>query len=418
MAKDNKEEIKFTNNKETLNVKEFMLLESKKQDELIENTINTMYDNNVKINSRMIDKVLSVAFNNKDTEIYLPHKLCVYKEGNKLVFAFRKKNNSALFIIFLLTFLFLGGFATYSGIQYIQASRLNQDTNGDGVADMNIDLDGDGICDINCDTNKDKKPDKNVDYRGNRKPVFNVLLEDGKIFNEINQDTNKDGKCDINCDTDDDGWPDVNIDLDGDGVADINIDSNNDLIPDINVDTNGDGVADINIDTNNDGECDKNCTYVIPGKGGQLDIGDNGVTVDTAALIVVFEDGNNISLNNLYPDDHTNNVTTKVPDIKFTIENTTDKELYYDINWLNVENSFESTNFWFKISSNYNGYNNDWKTAPFTSEKMATRVMIAPKTKQSYTVSFTLHGTGSEQNYDQGKYFKGKISVELIEEDK
>ena len=37
---------------------------------------------------------------------------------------------------------------------------------------------------------------------------------------------------------------------------------------------------------------------------------------------------------------------------------------------------------------------------------------------QDYTISFRLHGTGSEQNYDQGKKFKGRVAVELIEDNK
>ena len=27
---------------------------------------------------------------------------------------------------------------------------INQDTNGDGICDLNCDKDGDGICDLNC----------------------------------------------------------------------------------------------------------------------------------------------------------------------------------------------------------------------------------------------------------------------------
>ena len=34
----------------------------------------------------------------------------------------------------------------------------------------------------------------------------------------MNQDTNNDGICDLNCDTDVDGYPELNVDTDGDGV--------------------------------------------------------------------------------------------------------------------------------------------------------------------------------------------------------
>ena len=392
-----------------------MLLKNSEQDEHLTEILNRLYDNQLEITQNLIEKVLNVIFNDKDNDTYLPYNLFVEKVGNKVEFSFRQNKNLGLLLLFILGFLFLGGFATYSGVRFLAQANLNIDLNNDGIADLNIDTNGDGICDINCDTNKDRKPDLNIDYRGNRKAMFNVKREDGSIFNPMNQDLDKDGKCDLNCDTDDDGWPDTNIDLDGDGKPDINIDTDGDGVPDINVDTNGDGVPDLNIDEDDDGICDKNCTFVS-GKDGQTNIGDNDVTLETAALVVTFADGNNVTVENLYPDDQKGNVNTKVPDINFSIENRTDRILYYNINWLNITNTFTSTNFWFKVWSDYNGFKQDFQPTPFTDGLMASHVAIAPKTTQNYTVSFTLHGTGAEQNYDQGKHFGGRITVELLNE--
>ena len=550
--KEMNEEQTFMKNKEVIDIKKFMLLKSKEQDDLIIDTLNKMYEGAIEVSKKHIDKVLNVAFDNKDNDTFLPHSLRVSKNGNKLIFEFKKGNN-ALLILFLLGFLFLAGYATYAGVQLIGKSKMNIDLNGDGIPDLNIDLDGDGICDVNCDTNKDKKPDQNIDYRNSNKPTFNVVRPDGTIFNEMNQldesgkcklncdtdkdgwpdtnidldgdgkadinididgdgnpdlnidtngdgvpdvnidddndgkcdrncvsniiannkgqldvdldgdgkcdincdtngdkipeekidyagnkkptfnvpdengnltnktnqDTNGDGKCDLNCDIDGDGWPDINVDLDGDGKADLNIDLDGDGTPDLNIDTNGDGKPDFNIDEDGDGKCDRNCTYIIDknGKGGSTTIGDNGANIEAAALVVMFEDGNNIALSNLYPDDQDDpNVNTKVPDIRFSIENTTDKPLKYNIEWIDVENTFTSPNFWFKVSSTYNGFNQDWTTAPKSNGRMATEIVVAPKTKQIYTVSFTLHGTGQPQNYDQGKYFRGKVAIDIIED--
>ena len=415
-----KEKVKkeYKQNKELINIKEFMLLKSKEQDKLILDTLNKIYEDNYKVSNKEVEKVLNVVFNDKDNDTYLPESLCVIKEGNKLIFKFKEKNRMLL-ILFLLAFLFIGGFATYMGVKYIKSSKLNIDLDDDGRPELNIDLDGDGICDINCDINNDRKPDRNIDYMKNNKAIFNVVKKDGSIFNKVNQDTNNDGKCDLNCDIDDDGWPDINIDLDGDGKADLNIDTNGDGTPDLNIDTDKDGKPDFNIDDDGDGKCDRNCTYVVDpsGKGGQATVGDNNVNIDAAALVVAFENGNNVTVSDLYPDDQTDDdVNTKVPDIKFSVSNNTDKILYYNIDWINVENNFESNNFWFKVVSNYSGFNTDWSVAPFTSGRLASKVAIAPNTKQNYTVSFTLHGTGEEQNYDQGKTFKGKISLELLED--
>ncbi len=414
MTKENKNK-EFLRNKETINIKEFMLQKSGEQDKLITDTLDKIYEGNVEVTKKHLEKVLNVAFDNKDNETYLPHSLCVKKDGNKLIFAFKKKN-TALIILFLLGFLFIAGFATFTGVQFLAKEKLNIDLNGDGIADLNIDLDDDGLCDINCDTNDDGKPDKNIDYRGNRKPTFNVLVENkDTLFNEMNQMDEK-GKCKLNCDTNNDGWPDTNIDIDGDGKADLNIDIDNNGLPDLNIDTNGDGVADINIDDDGDGKCDRLCASVSDNKGGMTTIGGGNVNIDTASLIVAFESGADINVSNLYPDDQNDpDVNTTVPDVKFTIINTTSKALHYNLDWINVENTFTSGNFMTKIFGDNGGYKADWASAPTTNNRFANNIEIPAYTTQNYVLSFKLRGIGTEQNFDQGKIFKGRVAVDIIE---
>ncbi len=414
MTKENKNK-EFLRNKETINIKEFMLQKSGEQDKLITDTLDKIYEGNVEVTKKHLEKVLNVAFDNKDNETYLPHSLCVKKDGNKLIFAFKKKN-TALIILFLLGFLFIAGFATFTGVQFLAKEKLNIDLNGDGIADLNIDLDDDGLCDINCDTNDDGKPDKNIDYRGNRKQIFNVLVENkDTLFNEMNQ-MDENGKCKLNCDTNNDGWPDTNIDIDGDGKADLNIDIDNNGLPDLNIDTNGDGVADINIDDDGDGKCDRLCASVSDNKGGMTTIGGGNVNIDTASLIVAFESGADINVSNLYPDDQNDpDVNTTVPDVKFTIINTTSKALHYNLDWINVENTFTSGNFMTKIFGDNGGYKADWASAPTTNNRFANNIEIPAYTTQNYVLSFKLRGIGTEQNFDQGKIFKGRVAVDLIE---
>lgn len=414
MTKENKNK-EFLRNKETINIKEFMLQKSGEQDKLITDTLDKIYEGNVEVTKKHLEKVLNVAFDNKDNETYLPHSLCVKKDGNKLIFAFKKKN-TALIILFLLGFLFIAGFATFTGVQFLAKEKLNIDLNGDGIADLNIDLDDDGLCDINCDTNDDGKPDKNIDYRGNRKPTFNVLVENkDTLFNEMNQMDEK-GKCKLNCDTNNDGWPDTNIDIDGDGKVDLNIDIDNNGLPDLNIDTNGDGVADINIDDDGDGKCDRLCASVSDNKGGMTTIGGGNVNIDTASLIVAFESGADINVSNLYPDDQNDpDVNTTVPDVKFTIINTTSKALHYNLDWINVENTFTSGNFMTKIFCDNGGYKADWASAPTTNNRFANNIEIPAYTTQNYVLSFKLRGIGTEQNFDQGKIFKGRVAVDIIE---
>lgn len=414
MTKENKNK-EFLRNKETINIKEFMLQKSGEQDKLITDTLDKIYEGNVEVTKKHLEKVLNVAFDNKDNETYLPHSLCVKKDGNKLIFAFKKKN-TALIILFLLGFLFIAGFATFTGVQFLAKEKLNIDLNGDGIADLNIDLDDDGLCDINCDTNDDGKPDKNIDYRGNRKQIFNVLVENkDTLFNEMNQ-MDENGKCKLNCDTNNDGWPDTNIDIDGDGKVDLNIDIDNNGLPDLNIDTNGDGVADINIDDDGDGKCDRLCAMVSDNKGGMTTIGGGNVNIDTAALIVAFESGADINVSNLYPDDQNDpDVNTTVPDVKFTIINTTSKALHYNLDWINVENTFTSGNFMTKIFGDNGGYKADWASAPTTNNRFANNIEIPAYTTQNYVLSFKLRGIGTEQNFDQGKIFKGRVAVDIIE---
>lgn len=414
MTKENKNK-EFLRNKETINIKEFMLQKSGEQDKLITDTLDKIYEGNVEVTKKHLEKVLNVAFDNKDNETYLPHSLCVKKDGNKLIFAFKKKN-TALIILFLLGFLFIAGFATFTGVQFLAKEKLNIDLNGDGIADLNIDLDDDGLCDINCDTHDDGKPDENIDYRGNRKPTFNVLVENQeKLFNEMNQ-MDENGKCKLNCDTNNDGWPDTNIDIDGDGKVDLNIDIDNNGLPDLNIDTNGDGVADINIDDDGDGKCDRLCASVSDNKGGMTTIGGGNVNIDTASLIVAFESGADINVSNLYPDDQNDpDVNTTVPDVKFTIINTTSKALHYNLDWINVENTFTSGNFMTKIFGDNGGYKADWASAPTTNNRFANNIEIPAYTTQNYVLSFKLRGIGTEQNFDQGKIFKGRVAVDIIE---
>ena len=390
-----------------------------------------MYEGNVEVTNKHIEKVLNIAFEPKDTEIYLPDNLRVAKEDKKLIFMFKKKNNGLLLLLFLLGFLFIGGFATYTGVKLINKAKVNIDIDGDGIPDINIDLDDDGICDINCDIDNDKKPDRNIDFHGNRKTIFNILVIDNTknpsdpgyetIKNPTNQDVDGDGVCDINCDTNNDGWPDLNIDIDGDGVVDTDRDVDGDGIKDMDIDINGDGVCDLNCDDEpKDNVCDHLCTNIdIKDNGGgtSSQTGNSKIDAGTADLVVIFDRTDVIAVDMIYPDDQKGEegINTEVPDMTWSITNTTDRTLYYDIDWEDVYNDYESNNFRFKIAATGGGYNHGWVAVPKENGQLATKIAIPAKSTQSYTISWTLHGTGEEQNYDQGKSFKGKIHINILD---
>ena len=400
----------FQRNKETINIKEFMLLKSGEQDKLIEETLNKVYEENVEVTKKHIDKVLNVAFDNKDNETFLPHSLCVQKDGNKLIFSF-KKSNKALLILFLLGFLFVAGFATFSGVQLIGKSWMNIDLNGDGVPDLNLDLNDDGICEVNCTKNKmGKKPESNIDYRGNRKPTFNVILEDGTISNKMNQ-TDENGKCLLNCDTNDDGWPDTNIDIDGDGKADLNIDSDGDGNPDLNIDTNGDGVPDINIDEDGDGKCDINCDTNKDGKCDyNCDTNGDG-KCDTKCNETEIIIGENFFIKDL--------IVLQAKDIgpgwngsqTFKIINNTSDTVNYNLRWKNVINTFTyDNNLDYTITRNGNLVGTS-KT-PYIESNLLENETIGPNSEITYTINYEFKENNQNQNIDQGKLFS--TNLELI----
>ena len=105
MAKKKKDEevkIEKSNRREEINLKEFLVLDSKKQDAKIKETLDLMFEGKIEVTKKHIDKVLNIAFDAKDNETYLPASLRVEKLGSKLIFTFKKSNNLALFILFAL----------------------------------------------------------------------------------------------------------------------------------------------------------------------------------------------------------------------------------------------------------------------------------------------------------------------------
>ena len=307
---------------------------------------------------------------------------------------------------------------------------INVDNNGDRICDynctstdtdnkreLNVDLDGDNKCDINCDTNDDGIPDKNLDYAGNKESTFNAEDENGNITNRTNQDRNNDSRCDLNCDIDKDGWPDTNLDINGDGNPDLNLDTNNDDYPDLNIDTDGDKACDLNCDDDGDKVCDRACTdIVVEGHGNGVIVQDgNGDTgVGTPSIIVKFESKNEVITDNLYPDDQGEEYNTKVPDLRFSIENPNDIPIHYSIEWIIAENTFTTDNLWYKVTSDNEGYNQDWIATPKADALISNEIIIPPHTIQNYQISLTLHGTGENQNEDQGKNFEGKVRIDII----
>ncbi len=403
----------FKNNE--LNVKKFNELDAKIQAAIIRDILEGVYTGTKKIDidEKYVLKCLKLTCDEFDNNAHLPLGLLVKKENNIITFEFQKRVGVYFIIALLGALLFTIVGATYSAFNYIKLMDLNKDIDGDGVADINIDTNDDEEAEINIDLNGDDKPDVNVDYKGNRQSTFNVVSGDD-ILNPTNV-LDDNGVCIRNCDTNNDGWPDTNLDLTNSGKATIDLDLNNDKLADLNLDTDGDGTCDLQCDTNDDKICDKFClddlTEVIISKNGSSEIvGKPTITNKTATLEIEYVDLSDVVIENIVPDDMQGD-GSKIPDKLFTVENKSPYYVSYNLQWVITTNTFTSENFKFKVACTPNCKNLDFTTAPWEDTVFLREIMIAPKAKHSYVVSFKLQGINEPQNYDKDKSFIGKIQV-------
>ncbi|MCI8851008.1 MAG: hypothetical protein HFE82_05660, partial [Erysipelotrichaceae bacterium] len=154
----------------------------------------------------------------------------------------------------------------------LDGTKLNIDTDGDGLPDVNIDLDKDCIADINVDMNGDNIPDLNIDSNGDGKP-------------DINIDKNDDGKADLNILKLKAWKPNKVVTVNG-----FTYGTMTGLKPYLNIDVDGDGEPDYNIDTNGDGIPDKNLiddNSSIKNNLGGANTGDNTKWVYWWILLIV-----------------------------------------------------------------------------------------------------------------------------------
>ena len=422
MAKKNKENLLASFGGETIDLAKFNLKSDKEQYKEIEQLLKKIYADKVEVNKKLVNKVLKLTYNPKDDYTYLPHGLKVSKEKLDLKFSPSKRKigiGLILFGILLLLFALIG--STYLGITYIQIANLNKDIDKDGIADINIDINKDRKADINVDTDNDNKPDFNIDYKGNRKSIFNIdSNNDGIADSNLVNDASTEEKrqtCTINCDINGDGWPDLNLDLDGDGKPDVDIDTDNDGVADLNLDINGDSIPDIMIDTDGDGQCDVNCIqteYNGINTGTSQSTGNNATDTGSSNLIIKFDDGLTVNVNNLVPDDQPllENETLPKAYKTFTIENLSDFSLTYSMKIKVNYNTFTTSNFQYEMTSTNGGARFDYTIVPTVDTYIARNVLIPARTIQKYTINFNLVGLNRPQNEDQNKSFSALIEVE------
>ena len=420
-------------NKIVINILKFKELDERLQRKEITNFIKYISDES-DIQEKWIDSSIDLCDFQKDSQINFEN-IIVLKNNNTLTFKkINKKllNILKLLVLILLLIVLIILLLYYIGV-YNKQKNLNKDINNDGIADLNIDINKDRIADINIDTNYDNKPDLNIDYKHNRKKIFNLDKNNDGVadFNLVHK-YQKGKKCGINCDINNDGFPDLNIDIDGDKKADLFIDLDDDLKPDINFDLNGDMKCDLLCDSTGDHICNKYCdddknqaeTYNPTDNNVNNNINKNNnknnnklnvntnddeiLNISSGGLLITYT---NNSTENVLPDDMKD--AKPIKDSTILIENTTNSDISYNLDWKVEKNTFKTDNLKFKLTSTDGGVTTEFLTVPKKNESISKNIIIKANTKQNYTLSFILKGTNAEQNIDQQKTFSGLVTVSI-----
>ena len=346
---------------------------------------------------------------------------------------------------------------------------INIDLDGDGDPDLNIDTDGDGECDVNCDTNSDGKPDINIDVDGDKDPDINIDTDgDGEPDENLkDQDTDGDGECDLNCDTDGDGIPDKNVDVDGDGDPDINIDDDGDgecdrnciseyygnpnlsnlrvenyvISPGFNSYTTEYSVTVASDATSvNVIATPLNPNATVTGAG-RINLTSDSTRI---AITVTAEDGSTKTyyltitkeeeppivdpgdgefdfneLEGLLTVQYTTplNVSNIRPgwtgSHEFVLTNHSDRTIVYNINLINVENTFTSDNFVYSLVKDGRTIV-DPTTAVKEDATIAGELIIGPGESKRFSINYEFVEIGAPQDYDQGRHYSGTVEIMAI----
>ena len=364
-----------------------------------------------------------------------------------------------------------------NGDRIPDTNLVNKDINNDGRADLNIDIDNDGypdinldmnnenLCSLNCDTNGDNKADINIDTNGDGKADINIDTNgDGKA--DINIDTNGDGKADLNIDTNDDGKADLNIDTNGDGEADLNIDTNGDGVCDFKcyADLNNANLKNIKVHnyvltpsfdpdiTDYEVKVDEDLKHVViraeaenpyaKVKGtGNIRIKEKETEVSivveavdgtekTYTITIIKEKENipsedivdsifDIVENELFVVSYTKGIDVKgiVPGWNgsqlFTLTNKSDKSIVYNVNLIDVVNTFKSENFKYTLIKDGKVIVNQTSSLR-QNGAIYEKLIIAPGETADFELKFDFIETNQVQNEDINVRYSSKLEIQIV----
>ena len=130
--------------------------------------------------------------------------------------------------------------------------------------------------------------------------------------------------------------------------------------------------------------------------------------ITSGTMRINYSEGNKLDLTNAFPGASIYK--------EFSLENTGDVAAEYEIYLSEVLNTFVQEELVYKIESEEAGINIENQVVPTNSTKIVNKQTIGIGGTHHYRLEITFINKDSEQNYNQGAVFKGKISINTYKE--
>ena len=125
--------------------------------------------------------------------------------------------------------------------------------------------------------------------------------------------------------------------------------------------------------------------------------------IDTAYLKLVFNDTQFLRLENTLPGASASKT--------FTVTNNSSIKIKYDINIIDVYNTFQNDELLYSLTSINNGREIAEEVLPNIDGLLTGKIDIDPGVTHTYTMIIKFKETGTDQNYNQGAEFRGKLQI-------
>ena len=112
-----------------------------------------------------------------------------------------------------------------------------------------------------------------------------------------------------------------------------------------------------------------------------------------------------MTANNIYPDWKGTH--------EFTIRNTSNRTVVYNVKLINVTNTFTSNNLVYSLVKDGQTLVSSTPTVK-SDATIANNIVIAPGETATFQINYEFLEIGSAQDYDQGKTYKSTVEIEIV----